>query len=239
MWRPSVPETIPWRQVLIGLMAVVATGVVGAFLHIRPGPNPIDHLGFVVIPADTNSSLFHRVTWFGTLGPLLIGSAGAAIVACFTGTRDRWRALACLIAPPLAAVVNEFFLKPAVGRMYLGEPSFASGSVVVVAGVSAAWVLAVPRPWRVVTAAVGSLAVVMMVFAVVALQWHYPSDALTGALFAVGVVVLADGVAHAVAGRPLGARSPGGSQVDRHRRPGAVPVELTRSRQTVHPSAKG
>jgi hypothetical protein len=199
--------------VAIGLTALAAAAVVATYVHIRPGPNPIDHLGFVVIGPDTNSPFFHAVTVFGTPGALLIGSAGAAAVACFTGRRDRWRALACLVAPSAAALVNEFFLKPAVGRMYIGELSFTSGSTVVVAGVSAAWVLAVPRPWRAVTATAGTLAVVTMVFAVVARLWHYPSDALAGALFAVGMVVLCDGAAHVLSRRPSGTRRPGGSQV--------------------------
>jgi hypothetical protein len=210
----------------MGLTALVVTAVVAAYVHVRPGPNPIDHLGFIVIGPDTNSSFFHAVTVFGTPGALLIGSAAAAVVACCTGTRDQRRALACLVAPSAAAIVNEFILKPAVGRMYIGELSFASGSTVVAAGVSAAWVLAVPRPWRVVTATVGILAVVTMVFAVVARLWHYPSDALAGALFAVGMVALADGAAHALFRPAAGAGRLGGPQVGRHR------DRLTAPRQT-------
>jgi hypothetical protein len=239
MRRLSAREIWPWYQVAIGLTALAATAVIGAFLHIRPGPNPLDHLGFAVIRPETSSRLFHDVTWFGTLAPLLVGSAGAAFVACFTGVRDRWRALACLIAPPLAAIVNEFCLKPAVSRLYQGELSFASGSVVVVAAVSAAWVLAVPRVLRVVTATLGLLAVVMMVFAVVALQWHYPSDALSGALFAVGMVVLVDGAAHVLSRRPTAAGGPRRTEVGRHQRHEGGRVELERSRQTADHSAKG
>jgi hypothetical protein len=224
---------------MIGLTALAATVAIGIYLHIRPGPNPIDHLGVVVIPPEANSSLFHRVTWFGTLGPLLIGSIGAAIVAWFTGSRDRWRTLACLVAPSLAAAVNEFIIKPTVGRSYFGEFSFASGSVVVVAGVGAAWVLAVPRPLRVIMATVGLLSVAMMVFAVVALQWHYPSDALAGALFGVGMVLFVDGSAHVGAGRRTRANSPAGSRLGRYERRPVQPVELPPSHQTARGSAPG
>src|ERR1700679_1355263 len=104
--RPSARVTRPWRQVAIGLTALVATAVVATYVHVRPGANRIDHLGFVMIGPDTNSSFFHAVTMFGTPGALFIGSAAAAAVACFTGRRDRWRALACLVAPSAAAVVN-------------------------------------------------------------------------------------------------------------------------------------
>ena len=210
----------------IGLTALMVTAVVATYVHIRPGPNPIDHLGFVVIGPDTKSSFFHAVTVFGTPGALLVGSAAAAVVAWFTGRRDHWRALACLVAPVAAAIVNEFFFKPAVGRMYIGELSFASGSTVAVAGVSTAWVLAVPRPWRVVTATAGTLAVVTMVFAVVARLWHYPSDALAGALFAVGMVSVGDGAVHAVSRSRSGARRPGRTRVSQDR------GHLTAPRQT-------
>ncbi len=47
--RPSAGVTRPWRQVAIGLTALMVTAVVATYVHIRPGPNPIDHLGFVVI----------------------------------------------------------------------------------------------------------------------------------------------------------------------------------------------
>jgi len=239
MQQRSAREMWPWSEVAIGLVALAATAVIGAVLHVRPGPNPVDHVGFVIIPLETHSSLFRAVTWFGSLAPLLIGSAVAAIIACFTGVRDRWRAVACLIAPPLAAAVNEYCIKPAVGRMYIGELSFASGSVVVVAGVSAAWVLAVPRVLRLVTATFGVLAVAMMVFAVVALQWHYPSDALSGALFAVGVVILADGAVHVVSRRPTADNGPGGSPVGHLQRPGTARGELARSHRMAAHSAKG
>jgi membrane-associated phospholipid phosphatase len=42
----------------------------------------------------------------------------------------------------------------------------------------------------------GALAVALECRAVVALQWHYPSDALGGAAFGVGMVLLVDGVLH-------------------------------------------
>ena len=151
----------------IGLTALMVTAVVATYVHIRPGPNPIDHLGFVVIGPDTNSSFFRAVTVFGTPGPSSSdrpprpSSPGSAADGTTGGPGLPRRPLA-------AAIVNELFFKPAVGRMYIGELSFASGSTVVVAGVSTAWVLAVPRPWRVVTATAGTLAVVTMVFAVVA-----------------------------------------------------------------------
>ena len=185
-------------------MALMATAALGAFLHFRPGLNGVDRLGFALIPASIHSGFFGAVTWFGTVPALVLGSVSAAVVAWCTGRRDRWRALACLIGPPAAAAANQYVIKPGVGRPYLGELSFASGSVAVLAGVSAAWVLAVPRVLRLVTATVGMLAVVMMVFAVVALRWHYPTDALAGLLLGVGVVLAVDGAVRMLPRRRAG-----------------------------------
>jgi membrane-associated phospholipid phosphatase len=43
--------------------------------------------------------------------------------------------------------------------------------------------------------AVGAAYVLWMGVAVVARQWHYPTDALAGMAYGVGVVLVADGVA--------------------------------------------
>ena len=110
--------------------------------------------------------------------------------------RDRWRALACLAAPALATLVVEWCLKPLVGRRYVGVLTFPSGSVTTVAALAAAWALAVPRWLRWVVIPAVTVVVGAEVWAVVGLRWHYPSDALGGAAFGVGVVLLVDGVLH-------------------------------------------
>ena len=65
--------------------------------------------------------------------------------------------------------------------------------------------------------------------AVIGLRWHYPSDALAGAAFGVGVVLLVDGVLHLVA-------------PDLRARPGPcrswpVPGVVTGSDSAAHPPA--
>ncbi len=103
----------------------------------------MDRAGFALVPINPHNTPLRIVTKLGAAAALIIGSIGAALVAWIV-RRDRPRALACLISPTIAVAVNELVVKPAVGRHYLGELSFASGSVVVVAGVATAWVLAVP-----------------------------------------------------------------------------------------------
>jgi hypothetical protein len=205
MLRPGKP----WIQVTVGVTAVVGTLALGAFLHVHPGLNAIDRVGFTLRPAATHTLLFRAVTRLGTVPALALGSVGAALVARFTGQRDRRRALACLIGPLAAAALDEFVMKPLVGRRYLGEFSFASGSVTVVAGVTTAWVLAVPRRFRPAVEVIGAVVVALTVTAVVALQWHYPSDALAGVALGAGMVLLIDAGARIGQGGQPGDDSPG------------------------------
>ncbi len=160
-------------------------------LHRFPGANPVDRAGFALIPVNPYDAALRAVTKFGAASALVIGSVGAALVAWFS-RRDGLRVVVCLLGPPVAVALNELVLKPVVGRRYLGEPSFTSGSVVVVAAVATAWGLASPARTRPITIVAGGALVVLMVLAVVALQWHYPSDALAGVTFGVGFVLVAD-----------------------------------------------
>ncbi len=195
----------------VGVAAVATTAALGAYLHLRPGLNAVDRLGFALPPASTHWWHFFRgVTRFGTWPALAVGSVSAAIVAWYTGRRDRGRALACLIGPPAAAVLDQFVIKPLVGRLYQGELSFASGSVTVIAAVGTAWVLAVPRRFRPAAAVLASLSVALMIVAVIALRWHYPTDALAGVVLGVGVVLIVDRAAHSLPGLQSGGNAVGG-----------------------------
>ena len=213
----------------VGVAAVAAIAALGAYLHLRPGLNAVDRLGFALPPASTHWWRFFRVvTRFGTWPALAVGSASAAIVAWYTGRRDRWRALACLIGPPAAAALDQFVIKPLVGRLYQGELSFASGSVTVIAAVGTAWVLAVPRRFRPAAAVVGSLGVALMIVAVIALRWHYPTDALAGIVLGVGVVLMVDSAAHSLPGRKPGVNAVGGRNGAGHSTNGSRALRTTR-----------
>jgi membrane-associated phospholipid phosphatase len=195
-----------------GLVAVATTVAIGVVLHRYPGPNAVDRLGFSLLPASPNSGFFHVVTWLGSVTALVIGSFGAALLAWFTGPRDRGRVLACLVGPAAATMANQLLLKPIVARLYVGEISFTSGSVTVIAAIGAVCVLAIPRRMRPTATVLAIAAVSVMVVAVVALQWHYPTDALAGALFGVGTVLLIDGVIGIATGRGNGRSRHGGPQ---------------------------
>jgi len=183
----------PRTETLVGVISVSAVVLSGIVLHAHPGGNAVDRIGFALRSPAPHSPIFRAVAWLGTPVALVAGAVAAASTARWITRRSRWRSLACLIGPLLAVGLDQLVLKPVVGRRYLGELSYASGSVTVVAGLATAWVLAVPARCRPVVTAAGALAVAAMVTAVVALQWHFPSDALAGVALGGGVVLLLDG----------------------------------------------
>ena len=101
-------------------------------------------------------------------------------------------------------------MKPIVDRTYADVVSFPSGTVTAVAAVATVGVLATPDPWRSLVAALGGTVTVLEAMSVVALRWHYPTDALAGLAVGVGVVLLSDCAARGSAtGRGRHALRPG------------------------------
>jgi undecaprenyl-diphosphatase len=180
--------------VLLGL-SIVGAGVI----HLYPGMNALDRRGFALVGRSPGSAELLRITDLGTPAALVLVTLVAAVIAV---RHDRWRAAACVVGPLLTAVLVEFVLKPTVGRHYLGVLSYPSGNVADVAAVVTALALAVPRPARPVVVVAGAVAVGMMTVAVVGLRWHYPTDALAGAVLGVGTVLTVDGAVHLRPSRP-------------------------------------
>ena len=183
---------------MAGAILVAGTLVVAFLVHRHPGPDALDQWVFSVVgPAPHSSRLIH-LTDLGAVPVAVGGSVLAAVVAV---GRDRRTALACLVGPGLALVLVEWVLKPTVARYYFGVLSFPSGTITAVAAVATAWVVAVPGWLRVPVLVVGAGLVASTSVAVIALRWHYPSDALAGGAFGVGVVLLLDGVLHGAGAR--------------------------------------
>lgn len=132
------------------------------------------------------------VTWLRYPAVVVAGSLLAAAV-CFR--RDRPRSWACVFGPPAALATCELVIKPLVGRTLGGVYSYPSGSTVGAAALATAAVLATPIRRRTIAVVVASLYPLWMAVAVVGLQWHYPTDALAGVVYGVGVVLVADGLA--------------------------------------------
>ena len=188
-------------ELLVGAVLVLAVAVVGVVFAFRPSPVFIDRWVLDLVGPSGNGALT-RVTVLRYPAVIVVASALVAAVAFPT---DRLRSLACLVGPPLALLTCELVLKPLVGRHLGGGLSYPSGSTVGAAALATAAALAVPARWRTATIVVGVAYSVWMAVAVVALQWHLPTDAVAGLAYGTGVVLVMDG-ALAVGGRALVAR---------------------------------
>lgn len=186
--RPDRDSTASHELVVGGvLVALVAVG--GLYFWLRPSPVFVDGwLSFLPGLA--------KGTWFTGITVLrfpVVVVAGSAVAAASTFRRDRPRACACLLGPIVALATCELVAKPLVGRKLGGMFSYPSGSVVGAAALAAVVVLAVPRRWRPVATTLAALYALWMALAVVAMQWHLPTDVAAGMLYGVGVVLVVDG----------------------------------------------
>lgn len=180
-------------EIIVGAVLVAVVAAAGAYFSFRPGSGTIDGWIQTVVTRD-QGWWFTSVTWLRYPVVIVAGAVIAAVIA----RRDRPRALACLLGPPLALVTSELVVKPLVGRSIDGVLSYPSGSTVGAAALATAAVLAAPARWRVATAVVAALYALWMALAVVSLQWHYPTDALGGLAYGAGVVLVIDGAAFRV-----------------------------------------
>ena len=184
-------------ELVVGAVLVLTAALGGLYFAIRPGPVRAD-AWLLDLVGPSHALAFTHLSSFTRPAVIVIGAAIAA-GACLP--RDRPRALACLIAPPLALLACELVAKPLVGRMLGGVLSYPSGSAVGAAALAAVAVLATPARWRPWIAGPASAYALWVALAVVALRWHYPTDALAGLAFGVGVVLVIDGAAFRIARR--------------------------------------
>ena len=179
----------------VGSLLVLAMAAGGAYFAFRPASGSVDGWFLDLISA-SNSPFFSAATSLRYPVIIIIGSIVASGVAF---QRDRPRAVACLIGPPLALFLAESLIKPAVGRTLGGVLSYPSGSTVGAAALATAAVLATPARWRVIAGVAGSAYALWVSVSVITLRLHYPTDALAGLAFGVGVVLLVDGLARMIA----------------------------------------
>jgi membrane-associated phospholipid phosphatase len=205
-----------WR--LLAALAWVAAAVVLAalswhFAHGAAGDRPDNVLGAHV--KARLAAHAHLLSIAARLGSARVVVGGSVVLALLClGTHRRKAALFALVAAPAAGAVTELVLKPAVHRQQhidaLLFPSghttgaFALALVVVVLLLPHEGTRLVPAIARLMvgTAALAVAAVVAV--AVVALGWHYVTDAIGGVVTAVVVVVGIAAVMDAVATRPAG-----------------------------------
>ena len=144
---------------------------------------------------DHNAALT-RVTALRFPQVIVAGSVVAAVVAY---PADRLRSLACLVAP----AAGPGHLR--AGGQAPGRPAPGDRTVVPV-GLDRRrrrpgrrrWCWPCRARWRTLALIVGSAYTLWMAVAVIALQWHLPTDALAGAAYGAGVVLVVDGAVWAL-----------------------------------------
>ncbi len=170
-------------------------------------------------PAVRNTD-WRRISDLRSTSVLVAGSILAAVVVV---ARDRWRALACLVAPAAAVLLTEWVLKPddrpplrRGPQLPVGHDDHGGGGG---HGVRARRPPPVRGRWS-SSSAPSSWG--WSAWPSIALQWHYPTDALAGVVFGAGFVLLVDGRA------PPGRRGRAAPVPGRHR--GAAPTAPATSR---------
>jgi len=176
-------------EIVVGAVLMAAVAVVGIYLSYRPNGNPVDRWVFHLVP-DSRNGLVTGITRFRYPAVIV---AGSVVLGLVTVRRDWTRALACAAGPPLALLVGELVVKPAVGRTLGSSFSYPSGSTVGAAALAMALVLAASPRWRVLAVAVAAAYALWMTVAVLALRWHFPTDVMAGLALGVGLVLVVDG----------------------------------------------
>lgn len=191
----------PWRP--LALLSWLAAGAVLAALSWHFAHAAAVNTPDAIVAARVKARLAahpHLLSLAARLGSPAAVVGGSLLLAllCLVGRRPK-AALFALVAAPAAGAVTEFVLKPAVHReqhsSFLLFPSghttgaFALAMTVVVLLLPREGTRLLPAIARLVVA-VGALAVASVVaVAVVALGWHYVTDAIGGVVTAVVVVL--------------------------------------------------
>jgi membrane-associated phospholipid phosphatase len=138
--------------------------------------------------------LLWTVTDLGSPPVLPLGILVLAVAAGLT--QRRWPPVLLAVAGPMTAVLlTEFVLKPLVGRTHEGGLSLPSGHTTSITAMAWVFVLlfvagARHRPWwlRALLTGLAVVAVLAVAGSMVALDQHYATDTMAGALEATAVV---------------------------------------------------
>ena len=200
-------------EVVAGAVLLGVVMAFGVYVALRPGAGSIDRV-FIDAIGVHKHGVFRRVPLVRRPVVMVVGSVILAVLAV---PRDRVRALAVLVGPPVALATSEAVVKPLVGRTLGGALSYPSGTTVAIAALGTAAVLVTPERWRWVTGVVAALYAAWTAVAVVAFQWHLPTDALAGLAYGVGVLLVVDGGAWWLLGHRRHRAEPPGTRSARGR----------------------
>jgi undecaprenyl-diphosphatase len=194
---PLLSDAARLPAAVIVAVCVVTTALLGVWLrhgaHTDRLDTAIDAKVKAVLPG--NVKLLEKLAWPGGLRAT-IGMIAVLVLVCLLRRRYRGAALA-VISIPAAAVITERLLKPLVGRTALGFLSFPSGhatgtfALATAITVLLAGAPRVPRAVELGVAVVAYAVASIVAAAMIALGFHYFTDAVAGAAVGTGTVLAA------------------------------------------------
>ncbi|MGW5054520.1 phosphatase PAP2 family protein [Actinokineospora sp. NPDC004072] len=117
-----------------------------------------------------------------------VATIGLIAVTVVAARRHPRVAAVAAAAPAVAVALNTWVLKPAFGRVYDDHLAYPSGHTTALAAILAVLVFAAGPRRAAVTAPIAAALVVVAGAAIVGMGYHYATDILGAALWAVGVV---------------------------------------------------
>ena len=193
--RPLLSDAARLPAAAIVAACVVTTALLGAWLghgaHTDRADAVIDAKVKAILPG--NAKVLERLAWPGGLHAI-IGMTAVLVLVCLLLRRYRGAAL-LVIAIPAASVITERLLKPLVGRTALGFLSFPSGhatgtfALATAITVLLAGAPRVSRAVRLAAAVIAYAGASVVAAAMIALGFHYFTDAVAGAAVGTGTVL--------------------------------------------------
>ena len=184
----------PWAVALLAGSAILVA-VLGVLFARHTVADPFDRAVDAPVIAwfRARQLLAFRLSYPGTLIPAVVLSAAIAVGCLFTGRRNG--AVLAVVAVPAATGLCEALLKPLVHRTYLGQVTYPSGHTATVFALAAtiAVLLLAPsaagaRVPRMLVSAAACVVGLVVGVAVIALRFHYFTDAVAGAAVGIGTV---------------------------------------------------
>ena len=193
--RPLLSDAARLPAAAIVAACTLTTALLGASLgheaHTDRVDTVIDARVKAILPG--NAKLLERLAWPGGLRAI-VGMTAVLVLVCLLRRWYRGAALAA-ISIPAAAMITERLLKPLVGRVALGFLSFPSGhatgtfALATAITVLLAGAPRVPRTVPLAAAVIAFAVASVVAAAMIALGFHYFTDAVTGAAVGTGTVL--------------------------------------------------
>ena len=194
--RPLLSAAARIPAAAVVAVCVATTALLGAWLghgaHTDPVDAAVDARVHAILAG--RSGLLAVLDWLGNV-PTIAVMTTALVFACLVRRRYRGAALAA-ISVPVASMITERLLKPLVGRTSLGFLSFPSGHATGTFALAAVIMVllmgaGVPRAVRLAATVTAFVVAVAVGAAMIALGFHYFTDAVAGAAVGTGTVLAA------------------------------------------------